>query len=155
DNLKKIGPARSALATLITNQRVLERRWSAKKRAFYSAVNIHADGSKDTVSNLGCEVLNAQPIPPQGVPQNVHDRHLKVRGSAGAIWDTTRKPDFMVQICTNPADPSTYQEPVHISRSRYTVTGQTPGATLHLRVQALDSKLPNGKSEYSAWVAII
>jgi len=55
----------------------------------------------------------------------------------------------------NPADASTYQEPVHISRSRYTVTGQTPGATLNIRVQALDSKLPTGKSEWSAWVPII
>jgi hypothetical protein len=155
DNMKKIGPARATLTTLIANQHVLERRWGAKKRAFFSAVNIHADGSKDIVSGLACEVLAAQPIPPQGVPQNIRDRHLKVRGSAGAVWDTTRKPDFMVQICTNPADPATFQEPVHITRSRHTVTGQTPGATLHIRVQTLDSKLPNGKSEYSAWVPII
>jgi hypothetical protein len=42
-----------------------------------------------------------------------------------------------------------------VTRSRVTITGQTPGATLHLRVQTLDSKLPNGKSDFSPWVAII
>jgi hypothetical protein len=154
-NQKKIGPARSALALLIGNQRVLQRRWSAKKKAFYSSVNDYADGSKDIIANLALDVLTMQPVAPQGVPQNVRDRHLKTRGSAGAAWDRMKKPDFMVQTCTNPADPSTYGELCHVTRSLFTITGQTPGATLQVRVQTLDSKLPNGKSEFSPWVPII
>src|SRR6185295_3709994 len=73
DNLQKIGPARTALGLLLSNQLVFERRWATKKRAFFGAVNIHADGSKDVVSNLACDVLANEPVPPQGVPQNVRD----------------------------------------------------------------------------------
>jgi hypothetical protein len=154
-NEKKIGPARTALGLLISTQRILLRRWTAQRRAFFSAVNIHIDGSKDMAQNLACEVFSQQPLPPQGVPQNVRDLHLKTRGSAGVTWDKMVKHDFMVQTCTNPADAATYAEPMHVTRRRVTFANQTPGATLHVRVQTLDSKLPNGKSDYSPWVAII
>ena len=139
-----------------TNHPILIRRWIGKKRACLTKVTDHADGSKDTVVNLGFDVFVTQPLPPSGVPQNLRDKHSKVHGEAHAKWD--RAPtdhDYMVQHATDPSNPTTYSAPVVVSKVTFKLPGQVPGATIHLRVLAIDPKLPTGQSDYTAWVPLL
>jgi hypothetical protein len=153
-NTRAIPPAVQAATVLRNNQPVLARRWAAKKRAFFAAVNDYADGSADTITALSCEVQGHAALPPAGVPLNVHDAKSKVSGTAEAVWKRN-KHEFLVQTCTNPADPTTFAEPVCVSKARYKLANQTPGATIHLRVLTLDPKLPNGKSAYTPWIPVV
>jgi hypothetical protein len=141
---------------LRANEPVFARRWDTKKRAAFSAVTDYSDGSIDTVKGFGCGVLGHAPLPPADVPQNLHDGVSKKKGTALAVWDTVKsKHDFMVQYATNPADPATHADPVLSSKAQFKLAGQTQGATLHFRVQALDPKLPGGKTDWTAWVPVI
>jgi hypothetical protein len=153
-NTKAIPPAEQAVKVLRDNQPVLRRRWAAKKRAFFAAVNDYADGSADTITGLSCEVMGHALLPPAGVPVDLHDAKSKVPGTAEAVWQTNRH-EFLVQTCTNPADATTFAEPVCVSKARYKLANQTPGATIHVRVLTLDPKLPTGKSAYTPWIPVV
>jgi hypothetical protein len=39
--------------------------------------------------------------------------------------------------------------------SKFELAGQTPGATIHFRVLALDPSLPTGQTEYTPWVPVM
>jgi len=144
------------LEALRANEPVLLRRWSAKKRAFFSAVNNYADGSKDVITGLACNVLVHQPLPLSGVPQDLRDTHSKVRGTASAAWETMNgKREFMVQCATDKTNPATFSDPVFVSKASIKLTGETPGTTLQVRVLTLDSRLPGGKSQYTDWVPVV
>ena len=160
DDLKangaKIPPLLAQLELLRKNEVVLTRRWTSKKRGFFAAVNNYCDGSKDTATNLGCSVLLPHSLPLQGYPDNLHDKHSTVRGTAEAAWKTLHgKYDFMVQWATDVSNPATFMDPIHVSKANAKLAGQTPGATLHVRVLTLDAKQPNGKSDWSPWVPIV
>jgi hypothetical protein len=150
---EKIAPAETALQTLRNNEPVLVRRSDTKKRAFFSAVNVYCDGSADKITGLNCQVMSRASLPPSGVPEGLHDARPTTRGVAEAAWKRNRR-SFLVQTCTNPADAATFAEPVYVSKAKYRLTGQTPGAVLHIRVLTLDAKLLNGKSDWTPWVPI-
>lgn len=152
-NDQKIAPAETALQTLRNNEPVLVRRSDTKKRAFFSAVNVYCDGSADKITGLSCQVMSRASLPPSGVPEGLHDARPTTRGVAEAAWKRNKR-SFLVQTCTNPADAATFAEPVYVSKTKYRLTGQTPGVVLHIRVLTLDAKLANGKSDWTPWVPI-
>jgi hypothetical protein len=155
-NGKQIAALELKIETLRANEPVFARRWDTKKRATLGAVTDFADGSIDTVKGFGCGVLSHAPLPPAEVPQNLHDGHSKISGTALAAWDPTKSNhDFMVQYTTNLADPATFAAPVLSSKASFKLSGQAPGATIQFRVQALDPKLPGGKTDWTAWVPVI
>jgi hypothetical protein len=54
-----------------------------------------------------------------------------------------------------PANAATYSPPHTVSRRRFQLAGQTPGAILHFRALVLDPKLALGQSDWPAWVAAV
>jgi len=144
------------LDALKANEPVFARRWDTKKRAVFSAITDYADGSIDRVHGFGCAVLGHDPLPPADAPQNLRDKHSKVHGTAAAEWDTMNgKHDFLVQHAKDPADPSTYADPVVSSKATFKLAGQARGATIFFRVLTLDPKLPGGKTDWTAWVPAV
>jgi hypothetical protein len=155
-NGKQIAALSLQLAALKANEPVFARRWDTKKRAVFSAITDYADGSIDKVHGFGCAVQGHEPLPPAGVPQHLRDKHSKVHGTAIAEWDTVHgRHDFMVQHATDQHDAATFAEPVVSSKSTFKLPGQTRGATIYFRVQALDPKLPGGKTDWTPWVPVI
>lgn len=152
-NRKARAPLLAKLATLDANDLVFARRFDTKKRAVAGSVTDFADGSRDVVHGFGWSVLGHDPLAPATTPTNLHDTHSKVKGTASVGWDTTYgKFQYQVQHATNTADPSTFSDPITTSRASFKLEGQTRGATIYFRVCALDPKLPNGKTDWSAWV---
>jgi hypothetical protein len=144
------------LATLKANEPVLARRWATKKRAVFSAITDYADGSIDRVHGFGSNVVGHDPLPPAGAPENLRDKHSKAHGVAAVQWDTMNGDyDFLVQHAADPADASTYADPVTSSKASFKLAGQKRGATVYFRVLTLDPKLPGGKSDWTPWVPAI
>ena len=142
--------------TARANHLILLRRWVGKKRACLTKVTDYADGSKDTVINLGFAVFVSQPLPPSGVPENLRDKHSKVHGEAHGQWDRgLTDHDYMVQHATDPTNPATHSTPVAVSKVTFKLSAQIPGALVYLRVLAIDPKLPTGQSDYTTWVPVM
>jgi len=155
-NGKQITGLLAQVETLRGNEPILARRCDTKKRAVFSAITDYSDGSIDVVQGFGCAVLGHQALPPASMPQNLHDRHSKTKGTAMVGWKTMHgKFDFQVQYATDPADPATHADPIMVSKSTFKLAGQVHEATLHFRVLTLDPKLPGGKSDWTPWVPVI
>jgi hypothetical protein len=133
---------------------VLARRWRTCADGTLVAVNEHCDGNADKVRSLGCGVRTWTPRPAARVPEGLQAKRSKTRGTAEVTWETKRGDhrNYEVQYATNPDDPATHSEPKVVSSGTFALGDQTPGATLHFRVRAIDAKHPDGHSAWTAWV---
>ena len=159
DNLdashNSIAELESRLAAARTNHLAVLRRWEVRRRGALNAVNAYCDGSKDRVQGFGLGVLTRTAPSETTVPEGLRGRRSKVIGVATVVWTTRRgNHGFMVQHATDPTDAATFSAPIMSSRGTFELTGQTPGATIHVRVLALDPSLPTGQTEYTPWVAV-
>jgi hypothetical protein len=148
DLLKAVAAKRVALDTLV-------QTWAAQTTQCLGAVKEYCSGSQTKCKNMGFGTAGRVSRPSAPLPVNLVAHHNKVAGIAELEWKCDgRRHQYMVQHATNPADASTYAAPVVVSRMRFKLPGQTPGAVLHFRVQVLDPKLPEGHSDWTAWVPV-
>jgi hypothetical protein len=148
--------AAAALAQAEKNEPPLVRRVGAARRALIGAVDVFADGSKETVLGLGLEVETPQPAPEAGLPENLRPMKVLKSANASTRWDPMPGAHgYLLQHATNPSDATTYSAALVVTRARYRLAGQTPGQTIYFRVAALDTKLAGGQTAYTAWVAVI
>jgi hypothetical protein len=139
-----------------TEQAACLLRWGIRKRALLNAARLSCDGSAPKMKAFGFGVLDPQEAPLAVVPQHLRPRKRKVAGVAAVVWDVQLgEPTFMVQHATDPNDPATYSAPAPSSKASFKLLGQTPGATIHFRVYAIDPRLPAGRTDDSAWLAIL
>jgi hypothetical protein len=145
---KELGVAR-------TNQLANVRRWTFLRQAVLGAINAFSDGSRDTMLTFGVAVASATAHAPASSPIGLMVRKGKVSRTVAWQWFLTPKNryGFMVQHATNVADATTYSQPMMCSKRSFKLLLQTPGATISLRVMALDPALPTGQTDWSGWVA--
>lgn len=155
-NHQHIGDLLAELAAARANELTLLRRWGASKLGVTTAVRAYSDGSKDKVLSFHMSVAQKGPTLEATPVQELRGKRSKAQGEVGVAWKPQRAAhDYMVQHCTNPADPATYSTPTTCSKASFELTGQVPGATIHFRVVALDPNLPNGQTDYTPWVPVM
>ena len=148
DLLKKVEAQRSALATLV-------QLWSAQTATCLGTVKEYCAGSKTKCKNLGFAYAGRVVRPAAPVPSNLLGKRNKKAGIAEAMWKCDgRRHQYQVQHATNPADSATYSGHITVSKRTFQLPGQTSGATVYVRVQVLDPKLPDGHSDWTPWAAI-
>lgn len=138
------------------NEPVLLRRVSAQRRGLESAIEIFSDGSKDVVNSFKVTVQQKQEPPEAVTPQNFRAMKPTTHDRAGCRWDPTPGAHgYILQHATNPNDPATFSPEISLSQSKYWLLGLTPGTTVHFRALACDASLPNGRTAYTDWLAVL
>jgi hypothetical protein len=154
-NNKKKENLRQELALTEAEGVTITRRWRLRRRGLLHAVDTYADGSKEKVQSLNLGTIERSKLPPAGVPTNLRQAHSKKPSTVVVVWSKPKGADgYLVQVAADPADPATYAAPVMCKRARFALAGQALGATLHVRVRALDAALPGGQSDDSPWLPV-
>jgi hypothetical protein len=153
-NAAVIAQIRDQLRTAESKQRSLRRAWRAATGQLLGAVNVVCDGSADAVKDLGFDVrayaLNGALPAPEGLAAWAG----KLPGEVEAGWSRgLARCGFAVQHATEPANPATYSAVIPWTKTQYTLRGAPSGATVHLRVAAIDPTSPSGIGPWSAWAA--
>jgi hypothetical protein len=148
--------AKADLQTAETNEPTLVRRVGVTRRGVGNSIEIFADGSKDTANSFNVAVEDKQQKPEAITPENLRAMKSKTHDRAGCRWDPVPGAHaYILQHAANPADSSTYSAELSIAKARFWLTSQTRGSTVYFRVLACDERLPNGRTPYSAWVAVV
>ena len=156
NNNKAKGKAKTDLQTAETNEGPMMRRWTALAHGLLNAIEVYADGSKEVAQSFNVPLVDKQAKPQATTPEELRPMKERKHHCAGWRWaPTDGAHGYMIQHCTNPSDPATYSEAIASSAARFWLDGQTPGATVYLRVLACDTTLPNGQTAYTTWVAAI
>ena len=151
-----VAQCEAALVTARSTQATVARRWLGRARGCLNAINVYADGSKDAVTSFSVGVAVRVESPLETVPTNLLGVRSKTAGTASWKWKTHKgNHGYMVQHCTSTADATTISVPVFSSAGKFALLGQTPGATLYLRVAACDSRLPAKQTDYTGWVPVM
>jgi hypothetical protein len=148
--------ARDELHAAETNEPTLVRRLDAQRRALASAIEVFADGSKDIAHSFNVPLAEPHPAPDATTPENLRPMKSTTHDRAGCRWEPTPGAHgYILQHATNPADPSTHSAEISLSQAKFWLHGQTQGTTVYFRVLACDADLPNGRTAYTAWVAVL
>jgi hypothetical protein len=155
-NQKAQADKRAELAQLQDDEAPLMRRWNTRRRGTLGAVAAHSDGSKDVVKGLGFDVAGRARAPEASIPQAIRPKKTRGSRAAAIVWKPTPgAQSYLVQFAPDPANPATYSAETACTAAQFTLSNQTPGTYVHFRVLAIDPRLPNGKTEYSDWVAVL
>ena len=155
-NQKAQTDKRAELIQLQDDEGPALRRWNARRRGVLSAVAAFADGSKDVVKAFGFENGERAAGPTATVPQDVRPKKTRRDRVAAILWTPTPGAEsYLVQYAANPKDPATYSPEIACTAAKFELPNQTPGTYVYFRVLAIDPDLPNGKSAYSEWVAVL
>jgi hypothetical protein len=139
-----------------TAEPALIRRVGTRRRGLANAIEAFADGSKDVALTFVKKLEAKHAAPDASTPANLRPLKTRKHGDAACRWDRSPGAEgYVVQHCTNTADPSTYSAALHSTEARYHLLGQAAGTTLFFRVAALDKKLPAGQTDWTAWVAVL
>jgi hypothetical protein len=132
------------------------RQTKLSARGCLNAITIHAAGSEAVIKGYSMEVAERLESPLETVPEDLKGVKVMAAGEANWKWTThERNHGYTVQWAADANNPATYAQPIHCTKGKFKLTGQTPGATLHLRLAALDSRLPNGQTAWTAWVPVV
>lgn len=154
-NNKKKAQLLIQLQQIEADEITLRRRWGLRRLGVLHEVNIHCDGSKEKVQAFNLEVIDRKKPPQATVPEKVHGM-MPRKKAAGVAWSPVEGAHgYMVQHATDPSDPATHAPPAMCRKTRFWVTGLVPGSTIAFRVLALDPSLPNGQTDYCAWVTLL
>jgi len=155
-NNKAKANAKALLQQAETAEPALVRRWKVRRNMVLTSIKSFGDGSKQAVQGFNVDVEQKQAAPLAVVPLNLHAMKKPKPTYASVRWDPTPGAHgYLLQHCTNTADPTTFSAAISVSGARYQLTGQTPGTTVWFRVAACDSALPNGQTPFSAWVPVV
>jgi hypothetical protein len=135
----------------------LIRRYRVRRNLVLGAVQSAGDGTAAGVQSFNLEVHQRTQAPLAVVPENLRAMKAKMPTYASVRWDVVPgAKGYMLQHCTNPADPTTYAPPISVTAARYHLTGQTPGITVYFRVLACDARLGGtGQTAYTAWLPVV
>jgi hypothetical protein len=144
------------LEQLRVDEAPILRRWNGRRRGVLTAVDTFADGSKDMVKAFGFDNETRAPVPLATVPQELRPKKTRQAGVAAAIWNPTRGAEgYLVQHASDPKDQATYSPEIACKQAKFELHNQPVGTILYFRVLALDPDLPNGKSAFTDWVAVL
>ena len=148
DLLQKVAAKRLAELLLL-------QLWSTRLQLCQGAVKSYCSGSAAKCQALAWGPGGRTVRPPATVPTDLKAVRSEVSGTATFTWKGDGyEHDYQVQYCTDIANQATYSQARTVSKRRFQLPGQTPGAILHLRVLTLDAKLPTGQTEWSPWLAV-
>jgi hypothetical protein len=153
NNNKKKADIHVQLVQVEADEITITRRWGLRRAGLLQAVNVQCDGSAEQVQSFNLPVVTRKAAPLATVPANLHQAATKKPTTVVTAWTRTPGNDgYLVQWATDPTNQATYSKPTMCKKARFSLPGQTLGATLHFRVLALDASLPGGQSDYTAWV---
>ena len=154
-NATSIEKMRSDLAAAIIIQQGLRLKWHAGRRHTLSAVSVFAGGDPAIITAFGFDLQTKAAAGAEiTVPEGIVTSPGTNLGDIDVGWDEgNNRHGFMLQHCTNPADPSTFSTPIPCTSPDFILTGQASGAVIHFRVASIDPSLPGHMTAYSAWVA--
>ena len=153
---KAVADAEIVLSTARTARAGAMRDCRARATGCLNAITVQAAGSEQTIKDLSMDVAQRLESPLETTPQGLVSTKSKISAAAGWSWKTHKgNHGFMVQYGSDPNQPATHSTPTHCTKGQFHATGQTPGATLHLRVAALDARLPGGQTAWSTWIASV
>ena len=151
-----LADAEIVLSTARTARAGAMRDCRARATGCLNAITVQAAGSEQAIKDLSMDVAQRLESPLETTPQGLVSTKSKISAAAGWSWKTHKgNHGFMVQYGSDPNQPATYSTPTHCTKGQFHATGQTPGATLHLRVAALDARLPGGQTAWSTWIASV
>lgn len=154
-NNKLKADLRRRLSLADAEEVTLCRHWSLRRQGVLYAANVHCDGSAERVQRLCLQVVERRKSPPAQVPEDLRQVRSRKPTTLTVAWKKVKgSHGYMVQCATTPEDPATYSRPSMCKRARFAVPGQVLGAQIWIRVLSLDPSLPDGQSDYSAWVAM-
>ena len=153
---KEVNDADLAAEKARINRAAVLRQCKLRARSCLNAITIHAAGSEAVIKSYSMGVAEKLGSSLETVPENLKGVKVTIAGEANWTWTTHRgNHGYTLQWATDPNDPATYSPPIHCTKGKFKLTGKTPGATLHLRLAALDSRLPNGQTAWTAWVSVV
>lgn len=154
-NHTELGDLLAKVETKRTNEGTFLQLFEDQLAVTQSAVRKYCSGSKAKCQALGWTPRGRKARPAAPVPFDLKGVRSKTGGTATLVWKCDGyRHDYQVQYCTDIASQATYSQARTVSRRRFQIAGQTPGATLHMRVLTLDAKLPTGQTDWSSWVAV-
>ncbi len=152
-NATLISTLRAQLATAEAKQQGLRRDWGAAKSQVTSTVTVFCAGSADMVASFNLDVESHARLGPLGSPVDLSVNPGKNLGDVVGTWEKgIAAHGFLVQHATDPTNPATISAPVASTKARFTLGGLPQGATVSIRVAAIDPASPTGQSPWSAWV---
>src|SRR5262249_6344056 len=130
-------------------------RWTEQGRAVIRAVATRCGDDAERMRQCGFTVGTPRPGTPAGTPTRLRNRHTGQRGTVGVKWDSDGRGDeHEVQWAADPAEPSPCSARVPAAKRAFALPGQVTGAVLWFRVRAVDARLPEGHTSFTAWVAV-
>ena len=152
---KKVVDADVAAAKARTERATTERECIGRARGCLQAITVDAAGSEKAIKAYGVDVGERLESPLEDTPTGLLGVKTLKTGMANWKWKThKRNHGYMAQWATDPANVATHSAQIYCTRGKFSLTAQTPGATLHLRVAALDSRLLGGQTAFTAWVSV-
>jgi hypothetical protein len=152
-NTKLIANLRAQLAVAESKQGELRRNWAASKMQVMSAVTVFCGGSADRVKAFNLDVVTRYKLGPLATPSNLAVNPGAQPGLGVAQWAKgPARHGFLVQHTTDPSNPATISAPMASTKTRFSLDGLTSGATVSMRVAAIDPASPTGQTSWSAWV---
>ncbi len=160
----KVADALEASATGIANLRAqvknaeaahaaLRRDWAASRLQVTTTVTVFAAGSADTVKGFNLDVVTHARIGLLGAPIDLTVNPGKDVGQVLGAWAKgVAGHGFLAQHATDPNTPATISAPVPCTKPKLLLSGLTTGASISIRVAAIDPASPTGMSPWSAWI---
>jgi hypothetical protein len=111
------------------------------------------NGSAEKVTGLALDVETRARLGALGAPADLAVNPGAGSGEVAASWlRGNARHGFVVQHATDAANPATYAPPMPWTKTRFTLGGLAPNATVSFRVAAIDPTSATGASPWSAWV---
>jgi hypothetical protein len=152
-NAQAIAGLRAQLAIAEAKQNGLRRDWAASKMQVVSAVTVFCGGSADKVKAFDLDVVSRTRLGALGAPIDLTVNPGTAVGTVMSKWSKgLARHGFLVQHATDPTNAATISAPTPSTKPRFTLTGMPTGATVSLRVAAIDPASSTGMSPWSPWV---
>jgi hypothetical protein len=152
-NAALIASLRAQLSAAEAKQAGLRRSWLASKQQVVTTVTVFCGGSADLVKSFNLDVITHARLGALPPPANLAVNPGTAPGDVVGTWTKgIAVHGFVVQHATDPTNAATTSAPTPSTKPRFTLSGLPTGATVSLRVAAIDPASPTGMSPWSAWV---
>jgi hypothetical protein len=129
------------------------RDWVASKVQVTATVTVFCGGSADKVKGFNLDVRTHARIGLLGAPIDLTVNPGKDPGQVDGAWAKgLARHGFLAQHATDPNQPATVSAAIPCTKPKLTLSGLASGATVSLRIAAIDPASPTGMSPWSAWV---
>jgi hypothetical protein len=152
-NAQTIRGLRAQLAAAEVKQHGLRRDWSAARKQVITSVTVYCGGSADKVSGFGLDLLKKGRIGILPIPTDLTVNPGAMPGEVVCEWAKgVAIHGFVVQHAADPNNAATVSPSIPSTRPRWVLDGLPSGASVSVRVAAIDPASPTGQSPWTTWV---